>query len=98
MPLIYARESLCPFYVSNVVFNVFFSYTAIMLNTVTIHALRRASSLAKPLKSLLLSLAVSDLGVGLLVQPHHWSSGSKKASPPFVEPKKHLLQPGRCSL
>ena len=54
---------------ANCVFNVFLSYTAIMLNIVTIHALRKTSSLPKPLKSLLLSLAFSDLGVGLLVQP-----------------------------
>ena len=40
-----------------------------MLNTLTIHAIRKASSLPKPLKTLLLSLAVSDLGVGLLAQP-----------------------------
>ena len=40
-----------------------------MLNSVTINAIRKTSSLPKPLKTLLLSLAVSDLGVGLLVQP-----------------------------
>ena len=40
-----------------------------MLNILTIHAIRKTSSLPKPLKTLLLSLAVSDLGVGLLVQP-----------------------------
>ena len=40
-----------------------------MLNIITIHALRKTSSLPKPLKTLLLNLAVSDLGVGLLVQP-----------------------------
>ena len=40
-----------------------------MFNSVTIQALRRTSSLSKPLKTLLLSLAVSDLGVGLLCYP-----------------------------
>jgi len=40
-----------------------------MLNIVTIHALRKTSTLSMPLKSFLLSLAVSDLGVGLLAQP-----------------------------
>ena len=40
-----------------------------MSNSVTIHAIRKTSSLPKPLKTLLLSLAVSDLGVGLLVLP-----------------------------
>ena len=40
-----------------------------MLNIITIQALRKTSSLPKTLKKLLISLAVSDLGVGLLVQP-----------------------------
>ena len=40
-----------------------------MLNVLTIQALRKTPSLRKTLKTLLLSLAVSDLGVGLLVQP-----------------------------
>ena len=51
------------------VINSFSSYTAIMLNCVTIHAIRRTPSLPQTLKILLLSLAVSDLGVGLVVQP-----------------------------
>ena len=53
----------------NSVFNAFLGYTAIMLNILTIHAIRKTSSLPKPLKTLLPSLAVSDLAVGLLVQP-----------------------------
>ena len=53
----------------NCVFNAFSAYTAIMLNILTIHAMTKTSSLPKPLKTLLLSLAVSDLGVGLLTQP-----------------------------
>ena len=56
-------------YIVNCVFNVFLSYTAIMLNIVTIQAIRKAPSLSKPLKTLLLSLAFSDLGVGLTAQP-----------------------------
>ena len=40
-----------------------------MLNIVTIHAIRKTPSLSKNLKTLLLSLAVSDLGIGLLAQP-----------------------------
>jgi hypothetical protein len=51
------------------VFNAFSAYTAIMLNILTMHAIRKTTSLPKPLKTLLLSLAVSDLSVGLLVQP-----------------------------
>ena len=61
--------SLYSFYVPICVFNLFSCYTAIMLNSVTIHAIRKTSSLSKTLKTLFLSLAVSDLGVGLLVQP-----------------------------
>ena len=49
--------------------NVFSSYTATMLNVVTIHAIRKTPSLSKNLKTLLLSLAVSDLGVGITAQP-----------------------------
>ena len=51
------------------VFNAFLCFTSILLNIITIQALRKTSSLPKTLKTLLLSLAVSDLGVGLLVQP-----------------------------
>ena len=40
-----------------------------MLNIITIHAIRKTPSLSKNLKTSLLSLAVSDLGVGLLAQP-----------------------------
>ena len=53
----------------NCVVNAFSAYTATMLNILTIHAMRNTSSLPQPLKTLLLSLAVSDLGVGLLAQP-----------------------------
>ena len=56
-------------YVVNCALNVSLCYTAITLNIVTIHAIRKTLSLSKPLKILLLSLAVSDLGVGLTAQP-----------------------------
>ena len=56
-------------YIVNSVFNAFSAYSAIMLNILSIHAMRKTSSLPKPLKTLLLSLADSDLGVGLLAQP-----------------------------
>ena len=56
-------------YLTFCVFNAYLSYTATMLNIVAIYAIRKTSSLPKNLKTLLLSLAVSDLGVGLLVQP-----------------------------
>ncbi|KAL9957542.1 hypothetical protein ACROYT_G039183 [Oculina patagonica] len=64
-------EDLYWSYIINCVFNAFLSYTAIMLNILTIHAMRTSLSLPKTLKTLLLSLAVSDLGVGLLAQPFY---------------------------
>ena len=56
-------------YLTLCVFNAYLSYTATMLNIVAIYVIRKTSSLPKNLKTLLLSLAVSDLGVGLLAQP-----------------------------
>lgn len=62
-------DDLFSLYIINVVLNSFLSYSAIMLNITTIYVLRKSSPLSNPLKILLLSLAISDLGVGLLVQP-----------------------------
>ena len=59
--------------IANCVFNNFLSFSAILLNIATIHAIRKTSSLPATLKTLLLSLSVSDLGVGLLVQPLYTS-------------------------
>ncbi|XP_078348727.1 adenosine receptor A2a-like [Oculina patagonica] len=70
-PRISEYEDLYSTFITNCVFNSFLCYTAIMLNIVTIHAIRKTSSLPKTLKTLLLSLAVSDVGVGLLVQPYY---------------------------
>ena len=64
-------ENLRSWYIVNCVFNAFLAVTAVILNGITIQALRKTSSLPKPLKTLLLSLAVSDLGVGLLGQPFY---------------------------
>ena len=61
-------EELHSTYIANCVFNSVLSFTATMLNIVTIHAIRKTLSLPKTLKTLLLSLAVSDLGIGLFVQ------------------------------
>ena len=44
-----------------------------MLNILTIYAVRKTSSLPKKLRTLLLSLAVSDIGVGFIVQPFYTS-------------------------
>ena len=63
-----------PALVANCVFNSFLSYTTIILNIVTIHAIRKTALLPKPLRTLLLSLAVSDVGVGFLVQPPYIST------------------------
>ena len=68
-PKISEYEELQTTYVLYCVFNSFLCHTVIMLNIVTIYALRRISSLPKTLRTLLLSLAVSDVGVGLLGQP-----------------------------
>ena len=62
-------EGLHQTLVANCAVNAFLSSTAIALNVITIQALRKTASLSKTLKTLLLSLVVSDLGVGLLAQP-----------------------------
>ena len=59
--------------IANCMFNNFLTYTAIMLNIVTIYAIRKTSTLTKTLKTLILSLAVSDIGVALFVQPIYTS-------------------------
>jgi len=66
------NENLRSWYIVNSVFNAFLAITAIILNSVTFQALRKSSSLPKPLKTLFLSLAVSDLGIGLLVEPFYF--------------------------
>ena len=62
-------EGLYSTLVANCIFNVLLFYTAIALNIITIQALRKTSSLPRTLKTLLLSLAASDLAVGLLAHP-----------------------------
>ena len=68
-PTISEVQDLRSSYIVNCVFNSSLCYITTILNLITIHAIRKTSSLPKTLKTLLLSLAVSDLGVGLLVQP-----------------------------
>ena len=63
-----------PALIANCVFDSYLSYTTIILNIVTIHAIRKTALLPKPLRTLLLSLAASDVGVGLLAQPLYISS------------------------
>ena len=62
-------EEISPARLIAVILNIFSSYTAVTLNIITIYVLRKISSLPKPVRILLLSLAVSDLAVGLIVQP-----------------------------
>ena len=62
-------EGFRPSLVANCVFNSFLSYTTIILNILTIHAIRKTTLLPKPLRTLLLSLTASDVGVGLLARP-----------------------------
>ena len=69
-----AVEDFRPSLVANCVFNSFLSCTTVILNIVTIHAIRKTALLPKPLRTLLLSLAASDVGVGLLVQPLYIST------------------------
>ena len=44
------------------------------MNIITIHAIRKTALLPKPLRTLLLSLVATDVGVGLLVQPLYIST------------------------
>ncbi|XP_068743438.1 adenosine receptor A3-like [Montipora capricornis] len=55
--------------IPNIVFNAILCFIALTLNGATIYALGKTPSVPKPLKALLLSLAFSDLGVGILGHP-----------------------------
>ena len=55
--------------IANCIFNIFFTYTAFMLNIVTFYAIDKTSTMPNTLKTLLLSLACSDVAVGLFSQP-----------------------------
>ena len=63
-----------PALVAYCVFHSFLCYTTIILNIVTIHAIKKTVLLPKPFRTLLLSMAASDVGVGLLVQPLYIST------------------------
>ena len=67
-PKISEVDDLRSTFIVNCVLNVFLSSTAILFNTVTLLAIRKTSSLPKTLRTLLVSLAVSDICVGLLGQ------------------------------
>ncbi len=74
-PLISEVDDFRPTYIANIncASNSFLCFNVFMFNIITIHAVRTTSSLPKTLKTLLVSLAVSDVGVGLAVQPLYTS-------------------------
>ena len=69
LPIFTELEDLRSTFITNCVFNIFLTYTAFMLNIVTIYAIYKTSTMPKTLKTLLLSLACSDVAVGLFSQP-----------------------------
>ena len=68
-PIFTELEDLRATCTANSVFNIFLTYTAFMLNIVTIYAIYKTSTMPNTLKTLLLSLACSDVAVGLFSQP-----------------------------
>ena len=68
-PIFTELEDLRSTCITNCVFNIFLTYTAFMLNIVTIYAIPKTATMPKTLKTLLLSLACSDVAVGLFIQP-----------------------------
>ena len=69
LPKFKELEDLRSTCIANCVFNIFLTHTAFMLNIATIYAIYKASTMPKTLKTLLLSLACSDVAVGLFSQP-----------------------------
>lgn len=58
-------------YIVNCTLNAILSVMAILGNGMILHALRKSAALRPPSRALLYSLAASDLGVGLVVQPFY---------------------------
>ena len=82
-PKISEYEELQSTYVANCVFNSFLCHTAIMLNNVTIYALRRTASLPKTLKHCFWVLLFLMLVLGNWVNhctSHSWSCGYNKST------------------
>ena len=69
LPIFTELEDFRATYIANCVFNIFLSYTAFMLNIVTIYAIHKTATMPKTLKTLLLSLACLDVAVGFFSQP-----------------------------
>ena len=66
-------KDLRPTIITNCIFNSFLTHTAVVLNIAIIYAINKAASIAKPLKTLLLHLAFSDVAVGFLCHPIYTS-------------------------
>ena len=66
-------KDLRPTIITNCIFNSFLTHTAVVLNIAIIYAINKAASIAKPLKTLLLHLAFSDVAVGFLCHPVYTS-------------------------
>lgn len=58
-------------YIVNVTLNALLAVAAVLGNAVILHALKKSAALRPPSRALLYSLAASDLGVGLFVQPSY---------------------------
>ena len=102
LPLLFSTqtseyEELQSTYMATFLLNSFLCYSAVILSCVAICAIRKTTSLPKTLKTLLLSLAVSDGGVGLLGQPFYisllvmWS----QQNDPGCNTHKALLMPSQ---
>ena len=58
-------------YIINCTLNGLFAIAAILGNGLILHALRKSAALRPPSRALMYSLAASDIGVGLTVQPFY---------------------------
>ena len=56
-------------YIVNCTLNAILAIAAILGNGMILHAIRKSAALRPPSRALLYSLAASDFGVGLIVQP-----------------------------
>ena len=68
------NEDITSSYITTCVLNAFLTCNTVMLDCLTIYALTKLSSLPRPLKTLPVNLAVSNPGVGLMVQPLYIAS------------------------
>lgn len=68
----------------NCILNAIMAASTIILNCTAIHAVRKANGLSTPLKTLLLSLTISDLGIGLFSQPFYVALSCKSLQAIFL--------------